>query len=123
MVITGLGLATGRDERQALSDELRRAQEETEYGGRIRSAVIGSMTEGVLVVDETGELLMHNEAAAQALGVGRALTTASRLSLSSWTVDGVEMTDAERPTARALRGERVEGELMVARSTAARSGC
>ncbi|MEP9364735.1 ATP-binding protein [Nocardioides sp. CN2-186] len=115
MVITGLGLSTGRDERQSLADELRRAQEEAEYSERIRSAVIGSMTEGVLVVDETGELLMHNEAAAQALGVdGEPLTTGSRLSLSSWSVDGVLLSDAERPTARALRGETVQDtEIMI----------
>src|SRR6478752_4141137 len=108
-------IATGRDERQALADELRQAQEETAYEGSIRAAVIGSMTEGVLVVDESGELLVHNEAATRVLGLGDRLSTSSRFALSSWTLDGAEMTAQERPTARALRGERVEGELMVVR--------
>lgn len=113
IAITGLAIATGRDERQALANDLRRAQEETAYEGSVRAAVIGSMTEGVLVVDEHGDLLMHNEAAARVLGLGDELTRQTRFALSSWTIDGVEMTVHERPTARALRGERVEGELMV----------
>jgi signal transduction histidine kinase len=115
IALTGLAIATGRDERQALTDEVRRAQEETAYEGSVRAAVIGSMTEGVLVVDETGDLLVHNEAAARVLGLGDQLTASSRFSLSSWTLDGAEMPLRERPTARALRGERVEGELMVVR--------
>ncbi|GAA4714363.1 hypothetical protein GCM10023349_36950 [Nocardioides conyzicola] len=113
IAVTGLAIATGRDERQALADDLRRAQEETAYQGSVRAAVIGSMTEGVLVVDEHGDLLMHNEAAARVLGLGDQLTRQTRFALSSWTVDGVEMTAYERPSARALRGERVDGELMV----------
>lgn len=115
IAITGLAIATGRDERQALADELRRAQEEVSYEESVRAAVIGSMTEGVLVVDESGDLLVHNEAAARILGLGEQLSTQSRLALTSWTIDGVELADAERPTARALRGERVEGELMIVR--------
>jgi signal transduction histidine kinase len=115
IAITGLAIATGRDERQALADEVRQAQEEASYEESVRAAVIGSMTEGVLVVDESGDLLVHNEAAARILGLGDQLSTQSRFSMTSWTIDGVEMTDAERPTARALRGERVEGELMVVR--------
>ncbi|MFC6045007.1 ATP-binding protein [Nocardioides hankookensis] len=113
IALTGLAIATGRDERQALADDLRRAQEATAYEGSVRAAVIGSMTEGVLVVDERGDLLVHNEAAARVLGVGDELSTDTRFSLSSWTLDGVEMELHERPTARALRGERVENELMV----------
>jgi signal transduction histidine kinase len=115
IALTGLAIATGRDERQALADELRQAQEETAYEGSVREAVIGSMTEGVLVVDESGELLVHNEAAARVLGLGDQLSTSTQFALSSWTLDGVAMTAQERPTARALRGERVEGELMVVR--------
>lgn len=115
IAITGLAIATGRDERQALADELRRAQEEASYEESVRAAVIGSMTEGVLVVDEAGDLLVHNEAAGRILGLGDQLSTQSRFSLTSWTIDGVEMTAAERPTARALRGEHVDGELMVVR--------
>jgi signal transduction histidine kinase len=115
IALTGLAIATGRDERQALADELRRTQEEAVYEERMRAAVIGSMTEGVLVVDESGELLVHNDAAARALGLEEPLTSDTQFAMSSWTLDGVEMTDEDRPTDRALRGERVEGELMVVR--------
>ena len=115
IALTGLAIATGRDERQALTDELRRAHEQAAYEGSLRAAVIGSMTEGVLVVDESGALLVHNEAAARVLGLDDQLSTASTAPLSTWTLDGQEMSDRDRPTARALRGERVEGELMVVR--------
>jgi signal transduction histidine kinase len=115
MVITALTLATGRDERQALSAELRRSQEESLYEASVREAVIGSITEGLIVVDDSGELLLHNEAAAVLLGAGDGpLTTESRLAMSSWSVDGVELGDDLRPTERALRGEAVHGaEIMV----------
>ena len=115
IALTGLAIATARDERQALAAELRRAQEEASYEESVRAAVIGSMTEGVLVVDDAGELLVHNAAAARILGAGDQLDSSSRFSLTSWTIDGVELSAAERPTARALRGERVEEELMVVR--------
>ncbi len=115
IALTGLAIATGRDERQALADELRHAQEEASYEESVRAAVIGAMVEGVLVVDDAGELLVHNEAAAGVLGLGDRLESESRFSMATWTLDGVAMTDEQRPTARALRGERVDAELMVVR--------
>lgn len=115
IAITGLAIATGRDEREELAGELRRAQEHTAYEETMRAAVIGSMIEGVIVVDETGELLVHNAAAARILGAGEELRTESQFALSSWTLDGVKMSAQERPTARALRGETVEAEPVVVR--------
>lgn len=114
--VTGLILATGRDERQALSAQLRRSQEDALYEASVRDAVIGSITEGLIVVDETGELLIQNDAASALLGDGaRPLTTESRLVMSSWSVDGDELDDSQRPTARALRGETVHGAEVVIR--------
>ena len=113
IAVTGLAIATGRDERQALADELRRAQEDAFYEESMRAAVIGSMTEGVLVVDESGELLVHNVAAARILGVSDELDSTACRKLTSWTLVGALMSEGERPIARALRGERVEGELVV----------
>lgn len=118
IALTGLAIATGRDERQALADELRQAQEETAYEGSVRAAVIGSMTEGVLVVDESGELLVHNEAAARVLGLGDQLTTHTRFALSSWTIDGVDDDPRAPDGPRASRrtgGRRADGR--------ARRGC
>ena len=53
-------LSTGRDERQALAEELRRARDEAEYQASVREAVIGSMNEGLFVLDDRGEVLLHN---------------------------------------------------------------
>ena len=59
---------------------------------------------------------MHNAAAAQVLGVESEPETAdSRLSLSSWSLDDVLLSEAERPTARALRGEAVHDAEIVVR--------
>ncbi|MDF1605564.1 ATP-binding protein [Nocardioides sp. YIM 152315] len=115
IAVTGLAIATGRDERQALADDLRQAQEDAVYEASMRAAVIGSMVEGVLVVDEAGELLVRNAAAGRILGLGDELGSDVQFSLSSWTLDGVQLTDDERATTRALRGETVEGELVVVR--------
>ncbi|MFC5495699.1 ATP-binding protein [Nocardioides caricicola] len=114
--VTGMILATGRDERQALSAELRRSQEEALYEASVRDAVIGSITEGLIVVDQTGELLIQNGAASALLGDGTGpLTSDSRFALSSWSIDGAELDDSQRPTARALRGETVHGAEVVLR--------
>lgn len=116
IVIIGLGLAAGRAEREALSADLRRSQEEALYEASVRDAVIGSITEGLIVVDQTGELLIQNAAAASLLGDGaRPLTTESRLVMSSWSVDGKELDASQRPTARALRGETVHRAEVVIR--------
>ncbi|QWF20371.1 hypothetical protein KM427_15420 [Nocardioides sp. LMS-CY] len=115
IALTGLAIATGRDERQALATDLRQAQEEAGYEVSMRAAVIGSMIEGVLVVDEAGDLLVHNPAAARILGLGDELDTESQFALSSWTLDGQELAEDERPTSRALRGETVESELVLVR--------
>lgn len=116
IVVTALSLSTGRDERQALSAELLRSQEEALYEASVRDAVIGSITEGLIVVDESGELLIQNDAASVLLGTGDGpLTTESRHVMSSWSVDGDELGEAQRPTARALRGETVHGAEVLVR--------
>lgn len=113
--VTALILSTARDEREALAAELRRSKEEAVYESSVRDAVIGSITEGLIVVDESGELLIQNDAAATLLGDGaRPLTSESRHVMSSWSVDGVALDDSQRPTARALRGETVHAaEVMI----------
>lgn len=114
IVVTGLALSTGRDERQVLAVELRRTEEEAVYQSSVRDAVIGSITEGLLVVDETGELLVHNDAASRMLGVGEGpLTSDSRRTLTSWWVEGFQMSDDDKPTVRALRGEAVHDAEMI----------
>jgi len=113
--ITGLGLSTGRDEREALAAELRRTKEEADYQASVRQAVIGSMNEGVFVVDDAGDVLLHNAAAAEIFGVAEAEVSRELLAARSdrWA-DGTPMRDEDRPSTRALAGETLRDvEILV----------
>ena len=68
LLVSGLLLATGRDERVLLADELAVAREDAVYQAGLLDTVITSMAEGIAVIDETGEILMLNPAGARALG-------------------------------------------------------
>ncbi len=115
IVITALALSTGRDERQALAVELRRTEAKAVYEAEVRDAIIGSMTEGLLVMDESGEMLVVNPAAAVVLDMTD--TEVSRESLMALVVrhlDGSLLADGDNPAALALRGETVRDmELVV----------
>ena len=118
IVATGLALSTGRDERQALSAELLRTQEETLYQISLREAVIGSMKEGLFVLDDTGELLVHNAAAADIFGLAREEVDWDALAERSgrWA-DGSTVDAPQRPSLRALAGEAVHDvELLITRA-------
>ena len=116
IALTGLAIATGRDERVALADALRRTREEAVYQEQLRSAVIGSMTEGVLVVDDTGDLLVQNDAAARALGVSSALTGALVAGIAATQLDGTPVTHELQPSCRALAGEAVYEQNLLIRA-------
>ena len=104
IVVTGLGLSTGRDEREALTAELRRTQAEAEYQASVRSAVIGSMNEGLFVIDDRGAILLQNPAAAEILGVTQAeMTPESIAGISGRWADGTPIAEAERPALRPSR--------------------
>ena len=105
IVVTTLALSTGRDERDALGFELRRTEAEAVYEASVRDAIIGSMAEGLLVADDAGELLVSNQAARDLLGAPSARGTLA--AIPAQRVDGTPLRDAERPLARALRGESV----------------
>ncbi len=118
IVVTGLALSTGRDERQALSAELRRTQEETLYQVSLREGVIGSMTEGLFVIDDASDLLVHNAAAAEIFGLqADGLTWGDLTHRTRRWADGTDVVDRDRPSVRALAGEPVhDAELLVSRS-------
>lgn len=117
IVVTGLGLSTGRDEREALAAELRRTKEEADYQASVRQAVIGSMNEGVFVVDDQGDVLLHNAAAAEIFGVAEdAMTRDLFAARSGRWADGTPMADDERPSSRALAGEAVRDAEVLVRS-------
>lgn len=115
IVVTGLALSTGRDEREALAAELRRTREEAEYQASVREAVIGSMNEGVFVLDDRGNVLLHNAAAEEIYGLPEEQMTRERLTARTdrWA-DGSPIPPGDRPAVRALRGEAVRDlELLV----------
>lgn len=115
IVVCGLALSTGRDERQALAEELRRTRQEAEYQASVREAVIGSMNEGLFVLDDRGQVLLHNAAAAALFGVAEGEVTRDELaSRSNRWADGSPLLDADRPSRRALAGEAVhDAEIML----------
>jgi PAS domain S-box-containing protein len=117
IVVTGLGLSTGRDERHALAAQLRRTQQDAVYQASVRDTVIASMTEGLFVMDDRGRLLMHNAAAADIFGLP--VDDLSRQTLaapSARRADGSFLSEVERPSARALGGEAVhDAELLIHR--------
>lgn len=115
IVITGLCLSTSRDEREALAAQLRRAQEEAEYQASVREAVIGSMDEGLFVLDDQGSVLLHNPAAAEIFGLAEsAMTRDALVARSDRWADGTAMPEPERPSSRALAGETVRDvEILV----------
>ena len=116
IVVCGLALSTGRDERQALAEELRRTRHEAEYQASVREAVIASMNDALFVLDEDGEVLLHNASAAAMFGVGADSVARGEIasrSLRRWA-DGTPMDDADRPSRRALAGEAVhDAEVLL----------
>ena len=52
LLVSGLLLATGRDERVQLADELAKAREEAVYQAGLLDTVITSMAEGIAVIDD-----------------------------------------------------------------------
>ena len=74
----------------------------------MRDAIIGSMTEGLLVVDDAGELLVRNQAwptCSAAPGTGSRPTPSTRWRAPASTAP--RSPRRTRPTVRALRGETV----------------
>jgi len=117
IVVTGLALSTGRDERNQLAAELRRSREEAVYQVSLRQAVIGSMVEGLFVIDDAGDLLVHNTAAARIFGLtGDELAWEDLVERSRHWADGAEVAAHDRPSARALNGEAVhDAEMRIIR--------
>lgn len=115
IVVTALALSTGRDEREALALELRRTQAEAIYESRLRDAIIGSMTEGLVVMDETGQILVVNDAAGEIVGRLGTLTRGTSLfGIGATHTDGSPLLDPERASLRALRGETIHDlEVLV----------
>ncbi len=79
-------------------------------------AVFQAMTEGIMVLDPRGEVLVRNNAAAQFLGMP--VNSADQLQAflkryPTYTLHGQPLAEEDFPLARALKGERIRGERFM----------
>lgn len=108
-VLTGLSLAFSRIERDEAHRRLATARREADERARLLGAVLESMSEGLMVVEDGGRILVSNAASHRLLGVdggsGEMPSTVDHLLFRS---DGTPLADDELPALRALAGEEVE---------------
>ncbi|GAA3845117.1 hypothetical protein GCM10022243_09250 [Saccharothrix violaceirubra] len=110
VAMIGLALALGREERQALLDELGEEKENAAQRATLNRAIIDSMTEGLTVVDSTGRITLGNPSAVRLLGgkIGLDGIAAGSAYYGMFHLDGTPMSDAEMPHARLAAGETVQ---------------
>jgi PAS domain S-box-containing protein len=79
-------------------------------------AIFHTMTEGITVANQEGEVLILNNAASHFLGVPKNFTNHLSSFLQrypTYTLHGQQITEEDFPLARALRGERIRAERFV----------
>ncbi|MEV6305606.1 ATP-binding protein [Actinoplanes sp. NPDC051861] len=125
VAVIGLALALGRDERQTLLTQLAAdkaglavQKEQAQHHGRLLTAIIDSMTDGLTVIDAHGHVLLRNAATARLLGgrtsPGDQITEAGYYGL--FHTDGRPMGDDETAYARVMAGERDAHHEMIVRN-------
>jgi PAS domain S-box-containing protein len=78
------------------------------------NALLENLSEGVVVADPTGRVVMMNDAARAILDCGEQVFTVRELSsLEAADLDGLPLSDEQRPLSRALRGESFAGYEVV----------
>lgn len=122
-------LATGRQRARAqvlvATAELRTAEAEARRQAGLLSAIMASLGDGVGVVDEHGEFLLHNPAAKALLGVTDDVNAPQEWQehYGLYRPDGrTPFPLEELPLMRALRGESCDGVEMVVRNPARPDG-
>jgi PAS domain S-box-containing protein len=109
-------LATGRDRAQATANA---ATAELREQKSLLEAIMDSVSAGILVVDDRGEFILTNPAAAPYLRIGGQDLTNSRWTEHTQLFHGDGVTPfaaSDLPMARALAGESSHGVEIVARS-------
>jgi signal transduction histidine kinase len=107
-VLTGLSLSFSRTERDDAVRHLKRARREADERARLLNAVLESMNEGLVVIEQGGRILVSNGATQRLLGLDELRdqvrpAAAYRL----FHDDGTAVRDEDLPTVRALAGEEV----------------
>jgi PAS domain S-box-containing protein len=102
----------------------RRAEDALRRQTEVLRSILNSMSEGVLVTDEAGNVLLINPAAERMLGGSREATLAGTLRANEfYRPDRATRFDAEDlPSARAIRGEEVNDVEMFIRPVAGKEG-
>ena len=101
------------------TDELRRAEGEARAQAELLEAILNSISDGVGVVDENGEFLLHNEAAKVLLGIDQDQGGPENWQghYGMFRGDGVEPFPVEAmPLVRALAGEATDQVEMIIRN-------
>ncbi|GAB2858221.1 ATP-binding protein [Nocardioides pacificus] len=106
LIIIGLVLATARDERVGLADRLADSEREAAHQARLLGEVVASMSDGLVVLDQAGEVVLSNPAA-ELLAVDAGTSLAGVGAIPLMFPDGSPIPDDCRPAARVLRGEEV----------------
>lgn len=108
-VLTGLALAFSRAERDLAHRQLAAARRSADERAHLLDAVLESMKEGVVVIEEGGEVLVCNTAGRELVGLGdpHVYGDLAAASYGLYHANGVPLTASELPGARALAGETV----------------
>ena len=107
-VLTGLALAFSRVERDNATRRLAQARRESDQRARLLSAVLESMNEGLVVVEDGGRILVSNAASKSLMGLDELRTQVRpALEYALFREDGTPVTDDDLPGTRALAGEEV----------------
>ncbi|MFC6285485.1 ATP-binding protein [Nocardioides sp. GCM10027113] len=105
MLMMGLLLAVGREEQAALTRTLAATERDARDRAELLRTIIGSIDQGLLVVDGDGAILLQNPAAATLTGA-----PVTRVGDLGWErADGSALSETEHPHVRALAGETTSG--------------
>jgi signal transduction histidine kinase len=108
-VLTGLALAFSRVERDTATRWLAAARRDADERARLLGAVLESMSEGLMVLDEGGRILVSNAASHRLLGTdGQSDELRLAAERTLFHDDGTPLGPDELPVLRVLAGDEVE---------------
>ena len=100
--------------RQRAAEEVQRANDALDIERKFLTCVLAKAPIGISIADRDGKVLTLNERAMELIGQGHAATSAQNYGIySAIHADSRPYTPDEYPTARAARGETIEGERMI----------
>lgn len=104
VVVAGLIMAVGRDERRSLLQGVRRAEGEARMQSDLLRATVDTMHDGLIVLEEGTGVVLRNPAAARYAEMGE---------FQVFDASGRLVPPAELPSRRAVAGESVSGRYGI----------